>query len=93
MDGIDMFLDAERRSLSKCDSVRSEDGRIIGVIVVVRSKGFEMTFVSRLRHKGRKKQGVFILFQSYLFTNNHVFVFGIACLTMTCFCHISDSLQ
>ena len=78
MDGIDTLLDVERRSLSKCDSVRSEDGRMIWMIFVVRLKGFEMTFVSWLRHKGRKKRGVFILFQSYLFANNHVFVFGIA---------------
>ena len=93
MDGIDTLLDVERHSLSKCDSIGSEDGRMIGVIVVVRSKGFEMTFMSWLRHEGRKKRGVFILFQSYLFVNNHIFVFGIACLTMMCFCRISDNLR
>ena len=72
MDGIDTLLDVEHCSLSKSDSVGSEDGRMIGMAVVVGSKGFEMTFVSWLRHKGGKKQGDFILFQSCLFVNNHV---------------------
>ena len=55
MDGINVFLDVECCSLSECNSVGSEDRRVIGMVVVVGSKGFKMTFVSRLRHKGGKK--------------------------------------
>ena len=93
MDGVNTLFDVEHCSLSECDGVGSEDGRMIGMIVVVGPKSFEMTFVSRLRHRERKERGVFILFQSYLFVNNHVFVFGIACLTMTYCYRISDSLR
>ena len=51
MDGIDAFLD----SLSECDSIGSENGRMIGMVVVVGSKGFEVILVSWLRHKEGKK--------------------------------------
>ena len=93
MDGIDAFLDVKCCLLSKGNSVGGKNRRIVGMVAVVGSKDFEVILVSRLRHKEGKERGVFILFQNYLFVNNHVFIFGIACLIMTYCCRISDSLR
>ena len=75
MDGINSFLDVEGCSLSKGDSVQSENRRVIRMVAVVGSQDFKVILVNWLRHKERKERRAFILFESCLFKNNLCYCF------------------
>ena len=52
-----------------------------------------MFLVGQLRHKKKEGTRGFYLVRGCLLVNNYAIVFGIVCLFMTYFYHISDSLR
>ena len=55
MNGIDLFLDRKCCSLLEGNAFQSNNWKIIRMIVVVRMKCFEVTFISQLEHCRREK--------------------------------------
>ena len=77
--------------LSESDAFRGKNWRMIGMIVVVRAKCFEMTFVSWLGHCRRERvRGFYHIIVTIIAMA--LFFLGLCALPMTCLYRTSDNL-
>jgi len=92
VNGINLFLGGKHSLLLEGNAFRSKNWRMIGMIVVVRAKCFEMTFMGWLGHCGRERVRSFYCMIVAAIAMV-LFLSGLHALPMTCLCRTSDNLR